>query len=164
MPFRRREYLVGKGGTVELGVIMEGLERISTMLSEYVREVERRIEVLEKMFLGLERRIAEVEGRVSLAEKRIEERFAEEKTIRVPFSTVEDIKAQPPSVAFAKEKEKKVPRGTAEAVDNVVEEKGEAEKTAEADEEWGFSGEWGLTSVVAEFKKLLSEDNEKNNR
>ena len=43
MPFRRREYLVGKGGTVELGVIMEGLERISTMLSEYVREVERRI-------------------------------------------------------------------------------------------------------------------------
>ncbi len=165
MPFHRREHLGGKEGggkegAVEHGVIMEGLEKISTMLSEYVREVERRIEVLEKMFFGLERRIAEVEGRVSLAEKKIEERFAEERAIRVPSSIVETVKAQPPSVAFAEKEEKKVLQGAAKAVDNVVEEEGEAEKAAEANEEWGFSGEGGLTSVVAEFKKLLSEDKE----
>ncbi|MEM2047105.1 MAG: hypothetical protein QXZ06_04415 [Candidatus Jordarchaeales archaeon] len=160
MPLRRREELGGnKERELELGAVKEGIEKISAMLSGYMREVERRLEVLEKMFFGLERRVAEVEGRVALVERRVEERFAEEKTIRIPSSIVETMRAQPPPVAFA-EKEERVIQDAAGKVESVVEEKGE-KKTVEVDEEWGLAEEGKFTSVVEEFKKLLGEDSKK---
>lgn len=161
MPIRRKEELGGgkEKEKLELGVVKEGIEKIANMMSGYMGEVERRLEVLEKMFFGLERRITEVEGRVSLVERRMGEHLAEERAIRVPSSLVEAVRAQPPSVAFIEKEEKELhapPRGEV-----TLKEKEEVGEAVEVEEEWEPTEGGKFTSVVEEFKKLLSEDSDK---
>ncbi|MBS7288296.1 MAG: hypothetical protein KIH01_06015 [Candidatus Freyarchaeota archaeon] len=163
MPIRRKEELGGGKEKLELSVVKEGIDKIANMMSRYVGEVERRLEVLEKMFFGIERRITDVEGRVSLVERRMGEHLAEERGIRVPSSLVEAVRAQPPSVSFVEKEEKK--EGVelqAHPMEEVTlkEEEG-VDEDVEIEEEWEPTEGGKFTSVVEEFKKLLSEDSDK---
>ncbi|MEM1658512.1 MAG: hypothetical protein QXK94_05705 [Candidatus Jordarchaeales archaeon] len=153
MPFRRRNLERRKeGGELELGLVREKLDAIAGMIVKYTGEVERRLEVLEKVLFGFERRVAEIEGRVSLLEKRIEEHIAEGKVIKVPSFLVEEAKAQPPSVVIGGKEEEKMATVSSKAK-QAVEEFDDLRKG------WEVAGEKeGFTSVIEEFKKLLDDE------
>lgn len=136
-------------GATDLSAIKAGIEKISSMMTKYMVEVERRLEVIEKMFFSLQRAVDDIEGRVSLIEKKMEESVTEEKAIKIPSSLVEDAGRKASSVEHVEE--------AAHDYSNNTKEKKAMEEEIEEDE-WKVAEEKGFTSVIDEFKKLLDEE------